>query len=99
MPLPPQEEQVPPEQHPAALLGVSLLVVEVVTVESAELRQMVPGMHSTGGPGTRTWSPGALAYQEDLQELQLYCTPLGYKNLLVVQLAVTVANSSTAMYH
>ena len=43
VPLPPQEELVPPEQPPATLLRVSLLVVEVVvTVETAELRQMLP---------------------------------------------------------
>ena len=43
VPLPPQEEPVAPEQPPAALLRVSVLVVEVmITLETAELRQMLP---------------------------------------------------------
>ena len=48
-----RKSRSPPEQHPSALLRVFLLVVEVVvTVESPELRQMVPGIHSNRGPGT-----------------------------------------------
>ena len=86
MPLPSQEEQVPPEQHPAALLRVSLLVVEVVvTVESPELRQMVPGIHSAGaqGPG-----PSHQVHWQARKTYRSYSNPLGYKDLLVLQLAV-----------
>ena len=80
-----RKSRSPPEQHPAALLRVSLLVVEVVTVESAELRQIVPGIQSTGAQG-----PGSShqVHWQARKTYRSYSIPLGYKDLLVVQLAV-----------